>query len=117
MPIVTSPVDVSLHANAGGFTIRILADTPTEIDSKFLPDALAKKLTIVDEVKTPNPGVRALELEEALEQIVLLGNPDDFNTVTGVPKVAPVSALTGTKVTAKEIAETWEKMELPTLEV
>jgi len=56
-------------------------------------------------VISPNPVSRTAEVEAAVEQVISVGNPSDFNAVTGKPKVAAVSKIVGSKITAVELDE------------
>jgi len=89
-------------------TCTVPAGQPTDIDDKFVGDAVVKECQFVAS-KEPAPAAKELvSIEKAIEDVVLEGSPDTFNSLNGQPKVAVISDRVGRKVTAKEIQFAWD---------
>lgn len=110
---ISSPHTITLFTE-DSCTMTVKAETKTDIEDRFIPDAIAKGCQFYSALKDAPPDREFVELPEALALLVEKGDPKDFSPLTGVPKVAAVADLVGEKVPARQIVAAWEEQGFPT---
>lgn len=90
-------------------TFTVPANTATDIEDKFIADAVTKGLAFHSSNEAPADRPK-MPVDQAIIQVVAEGNPKNFNGITNLPKVGIISDLVGEKVSARQIQEVWETL-------